>query len=92
MPCRGIPANDGAEQLLYNVYGMRKVLFKGQHPHKPRLPGADVVKPGKRHLDEAYLVHGIIIIFLFVMEWSVSSSGTCDNFVRSIARSTPCIP
>jgi ferredoxin len=33
----------------------------------PRLPGADLVKSRKTHLDEAYLVHGIIIIFLFVM-------------------------
>lgn len=33
----------------------------------PRLPGADLIKSRKTHMDEAYLVHGIIIIFLFVM-------------------------
>jgi ferredoxin len=33
----------------------------------PRLPGEDLLKSSKKHLDEAYLVHGIIIIFLFVM-------------------------
>ncbi len=33
----------------------------------PRLPGADIIKSRKTHLDEAYLIHGIIIIFLFVM-------------------------
>lgn len=33
----------------------------------PRLPGADMIRSRKTHMDEAYLVHGIIIIFLFVM-------------------------
>ena len=33
----------------------------------PRLPGADVVNMKKTHLAEAYLVHGIIVIFLFVL-------------------------
>jgi ferredoxin len=33
----------------------------------PRLPGADMIKSRKTHMDEAYLIHGIIIIFLFVM-------------------------
>jgi len=33
----------------------------------PRLPGADIIKSRKTHMDEAYLIHGIIIIFLFVM-------------------------
>ena len=33
----------------------------------PRIPGADIIKSRRTHLDEAYLVHGIIIIFLFVM-------------------------
>ncbi len=32
----------------------------------PRMPGADIIKP-KKHLDEAYLIHSIIVIFLFVM-------------------------
>ncbi len=52
----------------------------------PRLPGADVVKPGKRHLDEAYLVHGIIIIFLFVLGMErLQFRNVVINFVRSIA-------
>jgi len=33
----------------------------------PRLPGADIIHSNKKHLDEAYLIHGIIVIFLFVM-------------------------
>lgn len=33
----------------------------------PRLPGADIIRSKKTHLEEAYLVHGILIIFLFVM-------------------------
>jgi ferredoxin len=33
----------------------------------PRLPGVDIIKSRKTHMDEAYLVLGIIIIFLFVL-------------------------
>ena len=33
----------------------------------PRLPGADIISSRKKYLSEAYLVHGIIVIFLFVM-------------------------
>ncbi len=52
----------------------------------PRLPGADVVKSRKTHPDEAYLVHGIIIIFLFVMGMErFQFRNVIINFVRSTA-------
>ncbi|VVB94523.1 4Fe-4S binding domain protein [uncultured archaeon] len=52
----------------------------------PRLPGADIIKSMKTHLDEAYLVHGIIIIFLFVMGMErLEFRNIIINFVRSIA-------
>lgn len=52
----------------------------------PRLPGADIVKLKKTHLDEAYLIHGIIIIFLFVMGMErFQFRNVIINFVRSIA-------
>ncbi|MDD5473571.1 MAG: 4Fe-4S binding protein [Candidatus Methanoperedens sp.] len=52
----------------------------------PRLPGADIVKSRKTHLDEAYLVHGIIIIFLFVMGMErFQFRNVIINFVRSTA-------
>ncbi len=52
----------------------------------PRLPGADLVKSNKTHLDEAYLVHGIIIIFLFVMGMErFDFRNIVINFVRSTA-------
>jgi len=52
----------------------------------PRLPGADVVKSRRTHLDEAYLVHGIIIIFLFVMGMErLQFRNVIINFVRSTA-------
>jgi polyferredoxin len=52
----------------------------------PRLPGADVVKTKKTHLDEAYLVHGIIVIFLFVLGMErLQFRNTVINFVRSTA-------
>ncbi len=50
----------------------------------PRLPGADVVKMKKTHLDEAYLVHGIIVIFLFVMGMErLQFRNMIINFVKS---------
>ncbi len=52
----------------------------------PRLPGIDLVKSSKTHLDEAYLVHGIIIIFLFVMGMErFEFRNIVINFVRSTA-------
>jgi ferredoxin len=52
----------------------------------PRLPGADLVNSKKTHLDEAYLVHGIIIIFLFVMGMErFEFRNIIINFVRSVA-------
>lgn len=44
-----------------------KSCSKGNIRLSPRLPGADLIHSKKIHLDEAYLVHGIIIIFLFVL-------------------------
>ncbi len=52
----------------------------------PRLPGADLVKSTRTHLDEAYLVHGIIVIFLFVMGMErLQFRNVIINFVRSTA-------
>ncbi len=52
----------------------------------PRLPGADIIKSRKTHLDEAYLVHGIIVIFLFVMGMErLQFRNMIINFVRSTA-------
>ena len=33
----------------------------------PRIPGADIINSKKKYLPEAYLIHGMIVIFLFVM-------------------------
>ena len=52
----------------------------------PRLPGADIVKAKRAHLDEAYLVHGIIIVFLFVLGMErLQFRNVIINFVRSTA-------
>lgn len=52
----------------------------------PRLPGADIIKSRKTHLDEAYLIHGIIVIFLFVMGMErLQFRNMIINFVRSTA-------
>ena len=52
----------------------------------PRLPGADIIKSRKTHLDVAYLVHGIIVIFLFVMGMErLQFRNMIINFVRSTA-------
>ncbi len=52
----------------------------------PRLPGADIIKSRKTHLDEAYLVHGTIVIFLFVMGMErLQFRNIIINFVRSTA-------
>jgi ferredoxin len=44
-----------------------KSCSKGNIRLSPRLPGADIIHSKKTHLDEAYLIHGIIVVFLFVM-------------------------
>ncbi|MFZ3059526.1 MAG: 4Fe-4S binding protein [Candidatus Methanoperedens sp.] len=63
-----------------------KSCSKGNIRLSPRLPGADIVKSRKTHLDEAYLVHGIIIIFLFVMGMErFQFRNVIINFVRSTA-------
>jgi ferredoxin len=50
----------------------------------PRLPGADLVRSRRTHLDEAYLVHGIIIIFLFVLGMErLQFRNTVIGFVKS---------
>jgi len=50
----------------------------------PRLPGADMINTRKTHLDEAYLVHGILIIFLFVMGMErLQFRNMIINFVKS---------
>ncbi|MDL5503484.1 MAG: hypothetical protein QSU88_09735, partial [Candidatus Methanoperedens sp.] len=50
----------------------------------PRIPGADIIHSSKKHLDEAYLVHGIIIIFLFVMGMErLDFRNVIINFVKS---------
>ncbi len=49
----------------------------------PRVPGADLIKSRRVHLDEAYLVHGIIIMFLFVMGMErFEFRNVIINFVR----------
>ncbi len=50
----------------------------------PRLPGADLVKSRRTHLDEAYLIHGIIIMFLFVLGMErLQFRNTVIGFVKS---------
>ncbi len=52
----------------------------------PRLPGRDIINSRKTHLDEAYLVHGIIVIFLFVLGMErLQFRNAVINFVRSTA-------
>lgn len=52
----------------------------------PRIPGADVAKSRRTHLDEAYLVHGIIVIFLFVLGMErLQFRNMIINFVKTTA-------
>jgi ferredoxin len=52
----------------------------------PRLPGADIIKSRKTHLEEAYFVHGTIVIFLFVMGMErLQFRNVIINFVRTTA-------
>ena len=61
-----------------------KSCSKGNIRISPRIPGADITHSRKTHLDEAYLVHGIIIIFLFVMGMErLQFRNVIINFVKS---------
>ena len=61
-----------------------KSCSKGNIRISPRIPGADIINSKKKHLDEAYLVHGIIIIFLFVMGMErLEFRNVIINFVKS---------
>jgi len=51
---------------VHFVHGMREIMLKGKYSYKSRIPGADIFIQ-ENAFDEAYLIHGIIIIFLFVM-------------------------
>jgi len=63
-----------------------KSCSKGNIRLSPRLPGADIIKSRKTYLEEAYLVHGIIIIFLFVLGMErFQFRNIIINFVRSTA-------
>jgi len=61
-----------------------KSCSKGNIRLSPRLPGADIINSKKKHLDEAYLVHGIIVIFLFVLGMErLQFRNIIINFVKS---------
>jgi len=61
-----------------------KSCSKGNIRLTPRLPGADIIHSNKKHLDEAYLIHGIIVIFLFVMGMErLQFRNVIINFVKS---------
>jgi len=61
-----------------------KSCSKGNVRLSPRIPGADIIHSKKTHLDEAYLVHGIIIIFLFVLGMErLEFRNVIINFVKS---------
>jgi len=61
-----------------------KSCSKGNIRLSPRLPGADIIHSKKTHLDEAYLIHGIIVIFLFVMGMErLQFRNIIINFVKS---------
>ncbi len=69
---KGCPAGEFPQTMERNNYCIMcmecvKSCSKDNIRISPRLPGQDLVRSRKTHLDEAYLVHGIIIIFLFVM-------------------------
>ncbi len=69
---KGCPAGEFPQTMERNNYCIMcmecvKSCSKDNIRISPRLPGHDLVRSRKTHLDEAYLVHGIIIIFLFVM-------------------------
>jgi|SRR5659263_122955 len=61
-----------------------KSCSKGNIRLSPRLPGADIIHSKKTHLDEAYLIHGIIVVFLFVMGMErLQFRNIIINFVKS---------
>lgn len=69
---KGCPMSEFPQTMERNNYCTMcmecvKTCSKDNIRISPRLPGADMISSRKTHMDEAYLVHGIIIIFLFVM-------------------------
>lgn len=69
---KGCPVGEFPQTMERNNYCIMcmecvKSCSKENIRISPRFPGADIIKSRKTHLDEAYLVHGIIVIFLFVM-------------------------
>lgn len=61
-----------------------KSCSKGNIRLSPRLPGADIIHSKNKHLEEAYLVHGIIVIFLFVLGMErLQFRNIIINFVKS---------
>jgi len=61
-----------------------KSCSRGNIRLSPRLPGADLIHSKKTHLDEAYLIHGIIVIFLFVLAMErMEFRNIIINFVKS---------
>ncbi|HMB45648.1 MAG TPA: 4Fe-4S binding protein [Candidatus Methanoperedens sp.] len=61
-----------------------KSCSKGNIRISPRIPGADIIHSKKVHLDEAYFVHGLLIIFLFVMGMErLKFRNVIVNFVKS---------
>lgn len=69
---KGCPVGEFPQTMERNNYCIMcmecvKSCSKDNIRISPRLPGADMIRSRKTHMDEAYLVHGIIIIFLFVM-------------------------
>lgn len=88
---KGCPAGEFPQTMERNNYCIMCMecvnsCSKDNIRISPRLPGADIIKSRKTHLDEAYLVHGIIIIFLFVMAMErFEFRNIIINFVRSSA-------
>ncbi len=85
-PC---PMNEFPQTMERNNYCITcmecvKSCSKNNIRISPRLPGADIIKLKRTHLDEAYLVHGVIIIFLFVMGMErLQFRNVIISFVRS---------
>jgi len=50
----------------------------------PRIPGADIIRSNKKYLPEAYTIHGMIVLFLFVMGMEHSEfRNVVIDFVKS---------
>ena len=88
---KGCPVGEFPQTMERNNYCIMcmecvKSCSKDNIRISPRLPGADIIRSRKTHMDEAYLVHGIIIIFLFVMGMErFEFRNIIINFVRSTA-------